>query len=170
VLTPDSAHAHTAPGKSVVGSLRVMDEELLRALGAEVLRLSARRFSELPGARLESSAFRILWRLAECGPLTLRELSEQLQLDRSTINRQVHSAIKQGVVELVPVPGRAGNPVRPTDEGAEAYRHDGLLRADLMDRAIADLGPARTREMVESLRAFNDAVDRADADPGDQPT
>jgi DNA-binding MarR family transcriptional regulator len=146
-----------------------MDHRLLRSLGDEVLRLSARRLSALPGAVLESSAFRILWRLDESGPLTLRELSEQLQLDQSTINRQVNSAIKQGLVERVPVPGRAGNPVRPTDAGREAFQHDGLLRAEVMGRAIADLGPGRAHDMVAALRAFNDAVDRAHPDPEDPP-
>jgi DNA-binding MarR family transcriptional regulator len=142
-----------------------MEHQLLRALGVEVLRLSARRFSALPGAVLESSAFRILWRLDESGPLTLRELSEQLQLDQSTINRQVNSAIKQGLVERVAVPGRGGNPVRPTAAGQEAFQHDGLLRADVMGEAITDLGPGRAEALVEALRAFNDAVDRVDPTP-----
>jgi DNA-binding MarR family transcriptional regulator len=159
------AHDEGCPFASKVGSLQRVDEKLLRALGQEVLRLSARRFTSLPGARLETSAFRILWRLDECGPLTLRELSEQLQLDQSTINRQVNSALKQGLVERVPVRGRAGNPVRPTETGLAAYRHDGLLRGDVMGRAIADLGPARALDMVEALRAFNDAVDRAQPEP-----
>ena len=92
-----------------------MDEALLRALGDEVLRLSGRRMATLPGSRLDSSAFRILWRLEECGPLTLREIAEQLQLEQSTINRQVNSAIKHGLVERVPSPGRVGTPVRPTE-------------------------------------------------------
>lgn len=153
------------PGKSPMGNLRQVDEKLLRALGQEVLRLSARRFTALPGTLLESSAFRILWRLDECGPLTLRELSEQLQLDQSTINRQVNSALKQGLVERVTVPGRAGNPVRTTQAGQAAYRHDGLLRGDVMGRAIVDLGPERAEDMVAALRAFNDAVDRAHPDP-----
>ncbi|MBV9831399.1 MAG: MarR family transcriptional regulator [Marmoricola sp.] len=144
-----------------------MDEALLRALGDEVLRLSGRRLATLPGSRLDSSAFRILWRLEESGPLTLRELAEQLQLEQSTINRQVNSAIKHGLVERVPVPGRAGNPVRPTGAGREAYRHDGLLRAEVMGRAIADLGPGRARDMVDALRAFNDAVDRVHPPEGE---
>jgi hypothetical protein len=56
--------------------------------------------------------------------------------------------------------GRGASPVRPTAEGRKAYLHDGRLRADLIALAIEDLGEQRAREMVESLRAFNDAVDR----------
>ena len=145
-----------------------MDENLLRALGDEVLRVSGRR-TTLPGSVLENSAFRILWRLEENGSLTLRELSEQLQLDQSTINRQVNSALKQGLVERMVVAGRSGNPVRATASGRRAYEHDGRLRADVIERAIADLGPERVRDMVAALRAFNDAVERAEPPSSDQP-
>jgi DNA-binding MarR family transcriptional regulator len=137
-----------------------VDDDLLRALGDEVLRLHGRRHTTLPGALLESSAFRILWRLDERGPLTQRELADELHLEQSTINRQVNSAIRQGLVERDPAPGRGASPVRPTEAGRNAFVHDGRLRADVTARAIEDLGAQRTREMVASLRAFNDALDR----------
>jgi DNA-binding MarR family transcriptional regulator len=136
------------------------DDDLLRALGDEVLRLHGRRHTTMSGTLLESSAFRILWRLDERGPLTQRELAEDLHLEQSTINRQVNSAIRQGLVEREAATGRGASPVRPTPAGQEAYLHDGRLRADLIARAIEDLGEQRARDMVESLRAFNDAVDR----------
>ena len=50
--------------------------------------------------------------------------------------------------------------MRPTEAGRAAYLHDGRLRADVIARAIEDLGAQRARDMVASLRAFNDAVDR----------
>jgi DNA-binding MarR family transcriptional regulator len=139
-----------------------VDEDLLRALGDEVLRLHGRRHTALAGGLLESSAFRILWRLEERGPLTQRELADDLHLEQSTINRQVNSAIRQGFVEREAAPGRGASPIRPTQAGRDAYLHDGRLRADLIARAIEDLGAQRTRDMVASLRAFNDAVDRVD--------
>ena len=137
-----------------------VDDDLLRALGDEVLRLHGRRYTSLEGALLESSAFRILWRLDEKGPLTQRELADELHLELSTINRQVNSALRQGLVERDPAPGRGASPVRPTEAGRTAYLHDGRLRADVIARAIEDLGEQRTRDMVASLHAFNDAVDR----------
>jgi DNA-binding MarR family transcriptional regulator len=140
---------------------RPLDEKLLRALGDEVLRIGSRRSTTYAGAQLETSAFRILWRLEERGPLTLRELADQLQLDQSTINRQVASATAHGLVERFEEPGNASRPVRPTEAGRAAYDHDGRLRAAPLARAIEDLGIERARAMVESLRAFNDAVDRA---------
>ena len=149
-----------------MGEPSAVDDDLLRALGDEVLRLHGRRYASLEGALLESSAFRILWRLDEKGPLTQRELADELHLELSTINRQVNSALRQGLVERDPAPGRSASPVRPTESGRAAYLHDGRLRADVIARAIEDLGAQRTRDMVASLHAFNDAVDRVHEDTG----
>ena len=59
----------------------------------ELQRLNRRKANTFAGAILEASAFNILWRLWE-GPRTLRELSVELELEQSTVNRQVNAAIK----------------------------------------------------------------------------
>lgn len=136
------------------------EDELLRALGAELLRVSRLRAASYPGSLLENSAFRILWLLVERGPLELRELAEELQLERSTVTRQVNAAIGHGHLERYDEAGRAGRLLRPTPAGEAAYRHDGELRADRLTTALADLGSDRAQGLVEDLRAFNDALDR----------
>jgi DNA-binding MarR family transcriptional regulator len=138
-----------------------LDEGLLRALGDELMRMTARRTNTYAGAVMENSAFRVLRVLEELGPRTLRELSDDLQLELSTVNRQVNAAIRHGHVERLPVRGRAGRLVRPTEAGHRAYLHDGRLRGTLYAQALDELGPERAAAMVESLRAFNDALDRA---------
>lgn len=147
------------------GRAEQLDERLLRAFGDEIMRMTGRRTTTYAGSVLESSAFRILWLLEESGPRTLRELSEDLQLERSTINRQVNAAIRHGYVERVAAAGRSGGLVRPTPEGHRAYLHDGRLRAAMYARALHDLGPDRALVMVESLRELNDALDRAQEQP-----
>lgn len=137
------------------------DEQLLRAFGDEVMRMTGRRTTSYAGSVLENSAFRILWLLEESGPRTLRELSEELQLEQSTINRQVNAALRHGYVERFAAAGRSGRLVRPTPEGRRAYLHDAHRRAALYARALDELGPDRALAMVESFRAFNDALDRA---------
>ncbi len=137
------------------------DDRLLRALGAEIMRVSARRTTAYAGSVLDSSAFRILWVLSESGPMTLRELSEELQLERSTINRQVNAAIRHGHLERLEDEGSVAPRVRPTDEGRAAYLHDGRLRGAAYSRALADLGVDRAGQMVDTLRDFNDSLDRA---------
>jgi len=146
------------------------DEQLLRALGEEILRMNARRSTTYADAVLESSAFRLLWVLHESGPRTLRELSEELQLERSTINRQVNAAIRHGHLERVEEPGVKAPRVRPTQAGEQAYLHDGRLRGAAYSRALADLGSARAEEMITALRAFNDALDHVHAQQPGPPT
>jgi DNA-binding MarR family transcriptional regulator len=138
-----------------------IDEELLRAFGTQMMRLSRRRSVAYPGSRLDASAFRILWLLVEGGPLTLRELAHDLQLERSTVNRQVNSALRHGLVERFADPGSAGRRLRPTETGLEAYRHDGALRAEVFAEVLGELGADRARTLLEDLAAFNDAYDRA---------
>lgn len=137
------------------------EDDLLRALGAELLRVSRLRAASYPGSRLDNSAFRILWLLVERGPATQRELSEDLQLERSTVTRQVAAALERGLLERYDDPARSGRVLRPTAAGEDAYRHDGQLRADRLSAALDALGPEVSTQMVEALRAFNDALDRS---------
>ena len=77
----------------------------------ELQRLNRRKANTFAGAILEASAFNILWRLWE-GPRTLRELSVELELEQSTVNRQVNAAIKHGYIERFAVEGSASSSVK----------------------------------------------------------
>ena len=132
----------------------------MRALGAEVMRLTRRRATAYPGSLLEDSAFRILLVLVEEGPRALRDLAEELQLEQSTISRQVASAVGHGLVERY---GDSPRLVRATDAGREAYLHDGRLRGAVWSRAIAELGEERGADLVAALHELNEALDRAHA-------
>lgn len=129
------------------------------ALGHELVRVNRRKNLVPPGARLEVSAFRLLWVLSDGEPRTLRELSVALDLEQSTVNRQVHAALAAGLVERFVAPGRAGKLVRPTSAGTEAYKHDGLLRARRLSAALDRLGTERVHRLTADLQSFNDAYD-----------
>lgn len=131
------------------------------ALGGELLRLQRRRRHEYAGTLLETSAFRLLWVLDDGEPRTLRRLAADLDLEQSTVNRQVNAAISAGWLERYDVPGSASKLVRPTAAGAEAFRHDGLIRAATIRAALDEIGPERAEVLIEVLRAFNDAWDAA---------
>jgi len=138
-------------------------EPLLRDLGTEAMRLGRRRTSTYPGSLLEDSAFRILHTLEESGPLSLADLSHELQLERSTVSRQVSAAVGTGLVERYAAPGGRSRWVRATTAGREAYWHDGRLRAAVWSAAIEEFGVDRAERFLADLRDFNDAVDRAHA-------
>ena len=139
------------------------DDRMLRALGDELMRLSRRRATTYPGSVLDTSAFRLLWLLTEGPARTLRELADELQLDQSTVNRQVNAAINHGLVERYAVADSASRLVRPTEAGRAAYLHDGELRAEVYNSVLDELGAQRAGALVAELREFNDALDRAHA-------
>lgn len=139
----------------------VEDAAVLSALGGELLRLQRRRTSVYEGVVLDNSAFRLLWVLSDGTPRTLRQLSECLDLEQSTVNRQVNAAISAGYLERYAVDGSPSKLVRPSPTGEAAFAHDGKIRGDLISRALADLGDERAARLVEDLRDFNDAWDVA---------
>lgn len=129
------------------------------ALGTELLRLQRRRKHVYDGVLLENSAFRILWVLDDGEPRTLRQLAADLDLEQSTVNRQVNAALDAGWLERFDVAGSASKLVRPTAAGAEAYAHDGHIRAGAIKAALDALGPERAASAIDGLRALNDAWD-----------
>ncbi|MDF9715116.1 winged helix-turn-helix transcriptional regulator [Nocardioides sp. ChNu-153] len=133
----------------------------LAALGPEVMRLAARRSTSYEGSVLDQSAFRILWRLVEDGPKSLTDLADELQLERSTVSRQVSAAVTRGLVERTADEDLRVRTVRPTAAGLAAYRNDIALRAAVWGAAVAELGVDRARALAAELRSFNDALDRA---------
>ena len=137
------------------------DDELagVTALGDQLLRLQRRRRHVYDDVVLENSAFRLLWVLSDGEPRTLRQLAADLDLEQSTVNRQVNAAIAAGWLERYDVTGSASRLVRPTPAGAEAYGRDGLVRARVIRGALDRLGPERSAEVVDGLRALNDAWD-----------
>lgn len=133
----------------------------IAALGDELLRLTRRRAVVYDDALLENSAFRILWVLSDGTPRTLRTLAGDLELEQSTVNRQVNAAINAGYLERVEGSGSGAKLVRPTRAGAAAYEHDGLLRATIIRSVLDGLGPGRARSLIAGLKDFNDAWDAA---------
>lgn len=131
-----------------------------RDLAQELLRMSRRRSLVHPGVGLERSAFAILWVLSDGRPRTLRELTVDLQLEQSTVNRQVNAAIKHGYVERFEVEDSLSKMIRPTESGRAAFRRDGLLRAERLEQVFADLAPGSPQALLDELRAFNDAYER----------
>ena len=87
------------------------------ALGDQLLRMQRRRRHVYEGAVLENSAFRLLWVLDDGEPRTLRQLAADLDLEQSTVNRQVNAAIAAGWLERFEVEGSASRLVRPTTPG-----------------------------------------------------
>lgn len=146
-----------------------IDDAMLRALGDELIRLNRRRATTYDGARLDDSAFKILWLLVETGPMTLKEIAEHLLLEQSTINRQVNAAIDRGLAERFASEAHSARLVRATAAGEADYRHDGALRAAVWRAALAELGASDAAGVIADLKRLNDAFERATGSTGCPP-
>jgi DNA-binding MarR family transcriptional regulator len=135
-------------------------QSLLTDLADELMRIGRRRHANVEGTELDLSAFKLLWVLSDGRPRTLRELADELDLELSTINRQVNAAVRTGLLERFTVPDSPSKPVRPTAEGRRLYDHDYAIQADLYRSVLAEIGAEPARELTRGLRAFNDAYDR----------
>ena len=142
------------------GARRTTEQSLLGELADELLRFSKRRHTTIDGAELDSSAFKLLWVLSDDQPRTLRELADELDLDLSTINRQVNAAVRAGLLERFTVAGSPSRPVRPTAAGRRQYEHDLAVHSDLLRSVLAEMGADAARELIRSLGSFNDAYER----------
>ena len=136
------------------------EQSLLHDLADELLRFSKRRHGSVEGTELESSAFKLLWVLSDDNPRTLRELSDALDLDLSTINRQVNTAVRAGLLERFSVTDSLSKPVRATAEGRRLYEQDTQVHRDVLRSVLAEMGAAGARDLIRSLGAFNDAYEK----------
>jgi DNA-binding MarR family transcriptional regulator len=110
---------------------------------------------------LDGSAYKILWQVVVHGPQTLRSLAQALQLDQSTINRQVHAVIDRGYADRFADPDTVGMLIRATPEGEAAYRHDSAIRNEGLRSILDTLGERPAADLASGLAALNDAIDLA---------
>lgn len=137
-----------------------IDDDLVRALGREIMRINRRRVVTPRGGSLDQSAYRILWALHEVGPLPLGRLSEELQLEQSTMSRQVKAAMEHDLVEKESPATRGGN-LRPTGHGAQQYATERVLRIERFRAALQTLGRDEAETLATLLATLNNELDVA---------
>ncbi|WP_162246472.1 MarR family winged helix-turn-helix transcriptional regulator [Aeromicrobium sp. Root495] len=138
-----------------------ISEDLLKDIGGEVLRLGRPTVVAPAGLELDRSAFRLLWILRDEGPSTIGRLVEVLQVEQSTVSRQVKSALEHGLVVFEMQSGSRSKLVRSTDAGEEAFRRDLDRRGEIFRTALETLGADRVRRLAADLNQLNDALEAA---------
>lgn len=131
-------------------------------LAALLQRLDRRRFIVEHQATLASADLRLLWLLTDGTPRTLRQIAESLELEQSTVNRQVNRAIQDGYLERF---GQSDGPalVAPTARGNQRFEQDVALVLQLYNKALEAMGDKaadflRLTELF--IDAYEDAVDQ----------
>lgn len=132
---------------------RTRAEHPARELASLLQRLDAlRRTAEHRYGSLTTAERRLLWLLSDEAPRTLREISTELNLEQSTVNRQVNGAVKAGLVRMVEA--QPARHVEVTAGGTAAFNADVVGILDGYQDALAAMGQGRAERFTGSLEAF----------------
>lgn len=112
---------------------------------------------------------RLMWLLSDGQPRTMREVSEELFLEQSTVNRQVNAALAAGLVERLVEKGGPARRLSLTDEGARLFAADVEKSARRFRTALAAIPEDRVEEFSQLLLTFataykDDVEDELQAD------
>jgi DNA-binding MarR family transcriptional regulator len=142
------------------------DDEVLGSIETHIAMLmrlgeASRRSTGLkPHRALDRAAYVILRHLQQDGPQNVSALAARLNLDGSTVTRQVTALQRDGLVERCPDPrdGR-GTVIEPTPKGlaqVDAVRH---ARRALYDKVLHDWSPDQRADLARALERLTLSID-----------
>lgn len=140
-------------------TLGIIETEL-----AHLMRLaeaSRRSSATTPHRALDRAAYLILRHLAEAGPQNVSALAARLNLDGSTITRQVTAMQRDGLVSRAADPndGR-GTVVAATRVGLRRMEHVSAARRELYGRILQDWPERDRRDLADLMHRLNVAMDK----------
>ena len=142
------------------------DDDVLGAIETQVAMLmrlgeATRRATGLrPHRALDRSAYVILRHLQASGPQNVSVLAERLNLDGSTVTRQVTALERAGLAQRRPDPrdGR-GTVIAPTELGLKQVEAVAKARREVYDRLLHEWTAEERRQLAEVLQHFNDSAE-----------
>lgn len=123
---------------------------------------TARRVIE-SGQQLRVAEGRLLWLLRGGRALTLREIAEELDLEQSTVNRQVHAALDSGVIRRFRREDSPTYLVEMSDEGGRRFGADLARATSIYGHAVSAVPEAERETFLEHLDAFVESLAGASA-------
>ena len=115
--------------------------------------------------RLDRSGYHLLGRL-ELGPLTLKQLAEMFRLDASTVNRQVNTLLRAGLLERIADPdGGVAKVLRPTPEGLDLLHRDRAVVQDQVARVVEGWTTKDRAELHRLLEKLNTSIEALEGRP-----
>jgi DNA-binding MarR family transcriptional regulator len=119
-------------------------------------RRAARAGAHALDPRLDVTGYPLVSAIGWRGAMRPSEIAAVLQLDKSTVSRQIDAAAKLGLVERVPDPDDArAVTVRLTDAAQERMDELKDARAERWRAALAEWAPGDITELTRLLRQLN---------------
>ncbi|MFG1608440.1 MarR family winged helix-turn-helix transcriptional regulator [Actinoplanes sp. NPDC049265] len=144
-----------------------MTEDVLGTIETQVAMLmrlgeATRRATDLkPHRALDRSAYVILRHLEAAGPLNVSALADRLNLDGSTVTRQVTALENDALVERRrdPNDGR-GTVIAATDRGLEQMEAVRVARRGVYDRVLRNWDADDRAALATALSRFNESLEQ----------
>lgn len=141
-------------------------EHLLAAMSRELTLISRHQLVNASRGVLERSAYLMLNRIDATGPMTARELADALQLEISTVTRQVAAMLRENVVERIEDPdGGQARKLRITPTGAAHLATDREHYRSGLDRVVTDWPDRDCADLYRLLRNLNERIERIQGTP-----
>jgi DNA-binding MarR family transcriptional regulator len=139
----------------VLGAIETQIAYLMR-LGEASRRATALK----PHRALDRAAYVILRQLQQDGPQNVSAIADRLNLDGSTVTRQVTGLQQDGLIERKPDPrdGR-GTVIEPTPLGLKQVDAVRAARRELYDKVLADWSGEDRAELATTLERLAKAMD-----------
>ena len=148
-------HKTSSPDDEALGAIETQVASLMR-LGE-----ASRRSTGLkPHRALDRAAYVILRHLQRDGRLSVSALADRINLDGSTVTRQVTALQHDGLVERHPDPkdGR-GTVIEATATGIKQVDAVRAARRALYDRVLHDWSPTERENLARTLERLANAID-----------
>ena len=110
--------------------------------------------------KLSAADLRLLWLLSDGRARTQREISDELNLEQSTVNRQVNAALRAGHLERQATESGAATLVA-TDAGRRRFEADVEALMQLQATALEALGDDAEQFLISLatfVEAYRDAI------------
>lgn len=115
---------------------------------------------------IERSAYLLLSRLELVDPMTLKELSNALRLDSSTVHRQLAALLRSGHVEYVRgAAGEVARRVAPTPAGLAALIQTRANNEVGLRSVVGNWPEDKRQQFLALLREFNQDVETLEGAP-----
>lgn len=128
----------------------------------QALRVAGKRlFSLIPatGARIDRSGYIALSHLAGTGELRLSDLAAALELDPSTVSRQVGQLVAAGFVARREDPAdRRASLLVATESGKAVHADLRRRRVELLDQAMAAWSPVDRLDFVRLVELLGESL------------
>ena len=168
-MTPPTYRTTERPTAAPVARVSAGLERSLTQVGRAILRLDVPGDALPDGVTINRTGHWLLVHVSESAPVRLSEIADSVELDLSTLSRQVRYLVDAGLLAKVPDPadGRAAL-LSLTDRGAAVLASVSEARRRVLAEAIADWTDEERNALASGLLrlgvGLHDTRDAAGAD------